>query len=112
VKFFFDCNIARPIARAIGNLELNHRVVHQLDDGRFEPSSEDTYIINTLAAEDPKPIWITHDLSQRRNPEERAALQDSGMTIFFWRRNRLTPHHQALKMIAVWPAVVDSAVSA
>lgn len=112
MKFFFDCNLPLPIARAIGHLERNHTVIHQLDDGRFEQDSDDVHIITTLSHESPKPVWLTHDVSQRKIPAERAALRASGMNIFFWRRRSLTPHQQALKMVSVWPAIVQSALTA
>jgi len=31
------------------------------------------------------------------------------MTLFFAKRNQLTPHAQALKWLAVWPTVVEFA---
>ena len=97
----------------LGHFERIHNVVHQDDDGRFGPDSEDVHLINTLAGESPKPVWITSDLSQKRVPAERAALRASGMTIFFCKRsNKLTPHIQTLKSIAVWPALVKAAETA
>lgn len=113
MNFFFDRNFPRPIARMLGHFERDHNVVHQDDDGQFSPDSEDVHIINTLAARSPSPVWITADLSQKRVPSERAALRNSGMTIFFCKRaSRLTPHIQTLKMIAVWPALVKAAETA
>lgn len=111
MTFFFDRCIALPIARMLGAFELIHNVIHQDEDGRFENDSEDIEIINTLALESPRPVWITADIAQRRVNAERAALRDSGMTIFFCKRNNLTPHLQSLKMLAIWPTVVSRAVN-
>lgn len=111
MKFFFDRNLSVHIARMLDAFEQVHNVVHQDDDGRFDVDSEDTYIVSTLAAESPRPIWITNDLGQRRSPTERAALRASGMTIFFCKRNNLTPHLQSLKLLAVWPTIVDYATN-
>lgn len=96
----------------LSNFEREHNVVHQDDDGRFAPDCEDVEIIRTLAAENPKPVWITADLTQKKNPAERAALRESRMTVFFAKRHRLTPHTQSLKWLAVWPTVVDFALTA
>lgn len=111
MKFFFDRCLSIHLARMIGNFERMHNVVHQDDENKFTADSEDVEIINTLAAEDPKPVWITADISQRRNPSERAALRESGMTIFFCKRHSGTPHFQALKLLAVWPGIVEHAAS-
>lgn len=96
----------------LGQFERNHNVIHQDDDSRFEADSEDVHIINTLADDVPKPVWITADVSQRKNAAERVALRGSGMTIFFCRRFAVDPHHQALKLLAIWPTIVKSAQNA
>jgi len=96
----------------LGHFERRHNVVHQDDDSRFDPDSEDVYIINTLASEPEKPVWITADISQRKNAEERAALRGSGMTLFFCKKAAVHPHHQALKLLAVWPTIVECAENA
>jgi hypothetical protein len=112
VKFFFDRNVSHKLARIINAFEQDHNVTHQDWDGRFTDDSEDVHIINTLAAEREKPVWITADLRQRSNAAERAALRSSGMTVFFLKRSAVLPHHQALKMLAVWPTLVESAQNA
>lgn len=114
MKFFFDRNISVHIARMMGHFERVHTVVHQDDDNRFEDDAADEDIIDTLASESPKPIWVTADIKQLRGEKERAALGSSGMTIFFFKgfhKNKL-PHLQALKVLAVWPAIVDAAETA
>ena len=112
MKFFFDRNTSLHIARMLNHFDRDNNIVHQDDDGRFAPDEEDVTIITTLASEDPRPVWVTADLAQLRSPIERAALRDSGMTIFFRKRNNFTPHMQALKMLAIWPTVVEYAHTA
>lgn len=92
--------------------DRDNNIVHQDDDSRFEPTSTDTHIISTLAEECPKPVWITSDISQRKVPEERRALRNSAMTIFFFRKNNGAPHFQALKALAIWPTLVKYAATA
>ncbi len=109
MKFFFDRNTSVHIARILSHLDRKNNIVHQDEDGRFAEDEEDVNIIDALAAEDPKPVWITADLGQMRKPIERAALRDSQMTLFFRKRNNFTPHMQAMKMMAIWSTVVDLA---
>ena len=45
---------------------------------RLKPTDEDPHIIRTVALETPKPVFVTADISQRRNPDERLALRESG----------------------------------
>ena len=110
--FFFDRNISVHIARMLDDFDRVHNIVHQDDDGRFERDSEDVYIIKTLGSATERPCWITADISQLKNPAERAALRDSGMTIFFCRRMAVTPHHQAVKFVVIWPRIVERAETA
>jgi hypothetical protein len=96
----------------IGHFDRENLVVHQDDDNRFDADSEDVHIIRVLSGEPHKPCWITADLSQKRDPAERAALRDSGMTIFFFKKNNGTPHFQALKVLSVWPKITELAATA
>lgn len=112
MKFFFDRCLSVHIARMMHNYDRENNVVHQDDDVRFTHDTDDISMIETLASESPKPCWITADLSQRTVAAERVALRDSGMTIFFFKKNNGAPHHQALKALAIWPTLVDLAESA
>ena len=109
MKFFFDRNISNHLANMLNAFDRRNQIVRQDDDRRFEQDSDDAHIIRALASEDPKPIWVTNDISQKKVPAERLALRESEMTIFFVRRNYHLPHHQALKLLAVWPTVIDFA---
>jgi hypothetical protein len=91
------------------HFDRNNTIVHQDDDATFENRAEDIDIIRTLAAEDPKPVLITVDISQTRNPGERFALRESGMSVVFFRGgyNDLKFHHQAIKLVWIWPRIVE-----
>ena len=90
------------------DIDREHSIVHQDDDNRFEDTSTDVHIINTLAAEEPKPVFLTEDISQKKNPEERKALANSGMSIVFWRKLSQAAHtDQAIRVLAIWPSIVD-----
>jgi len=56
VKFFFDRCISVHIARMLSHFDRENNIVHQDDDARFQADSPDAEIINTLAAEIPKPV--------------------------------------------------------
>jgi hypothetical protein len=111
VNFFFDRNLSKHIARMLGHYDRENNLKHQDDDVRFEHDTSDVDIINTLAEERPKPIWVTADIMQRKNPAEGEALRSSGMTIFFCKRNSGDPHFQSLKMLAMWPTIVRYAAT-
>jgi hypothetical protein len=109
LKFFFDRNIAVRLARMLSALDAQHQVVHQDDDPRFCRRSEDVFIIATLAAEHPKPVFLTADLNMRaKYPHERKALSESGLTLVFFRRtfHNLDFYVQAAKLVKIWPTIV------
>jgi len=93
----------------LAGYETAHRVMHEDDDTRFRPTSEDTFIIEALSHEDPKPVFLTGDLNMRtKYPHERRALAQSGLTVVFFRKtfHNLPVHTQAMKLLKVWPDVV------
>ncbi|HUS92334.1 MAG TPA: hypothetical protein VM695_10815 [Phycisphaerae bacterium] len=109
MKFFFDRNIARQLARMVAGYETEHEVVHLDDDRRFDPRSQDVFILGSLASEDPKPVFLTGDLNMRtKHPQERKALACSGLTVIFFRKTfHNTPiHEQAMKLLRVWPDIM------
>lgn len=108
MKFFFDRQISIHIARMIDHFERRHTVAHQDDDGRFQETDDDVFLIQTIAHESPTPVWVTADLAQKRRPHERVALRDSGMSVVFFKRfyKGKSFHDQAMKVLAVWPNIV------
>lgn len=92
-------------------IETEHVVIHQDDDARFKPQSEDVFIINALASENPKPVFLTADLNMRsKYPHERKALSDSGLTLVFFRKtfHQVPVHAQAVKLLKAWPGIVEA----
>ena len=112
MTFFFDRCVSRHLALMLGHFDRQNNITHQDDDNRFDDDTEDVKIIETISSDIPKPHWITADLSQRKNNVERAALCNSGMSIFFFRIHQKTPHFQALKILAIWPTLVSLAEKA
>jgi hypothetical protein len=86
-----------------------HSINHLDDDSRFNKNSEDVFIIQTVSADDPKPVYLTADLNNRKVPAERAALRDSGMSIIFFkdRFHHIEFHQQAVKLLTIWPLIVQ-----
>ena len=111
MKFFFDRNIARQLARVLAGYETKHEVLHEDDDPRFRKDSKDVFVINALAHEKPKPVFLTADLNMRsKYPREREALAESGLTVVFFRKtfHNLPVHTQATKLLKAWPRIVEA----
>lgn len=90
--------------------DVENTIRHLDDDARFTPRSADVDIINAVAADEPKPVYVTADQGNRRIPEERAALRESGMSIVFFRGrfHHIAIHDQAMKLLGIWPEVVKA----
>jgi hypothetical protein len=88
--------------------DADNTVVHQDEDGRFSSQSTDVELISLLAADRPRPVFVTGDVNQRRNPIERNALSESGLTIVFLRKgwHQQQFHVQAVKLLQIWPEIV------
>lgn len=84
-------------------------VRHEDDDIRFDDTTPDIDLINALARDKPRPVFVTADQNiRKRYPDERRALVRSGLTVIFLRRGfHQQPFHvQAVKLLTVWPTVV------
>jgi hypothetical protein len=91
--------------------ERTHQIVHQDDDARFTQETTDIELITAIAAERPKPVFVTADASQQRDPLERKALSERNLTVIFVRRgfHQLEFHQQAVKLLTHWPEIVKQA---
>lgn len=92
----------------ISHFDRENTIVHLDADNRFSHDDEDEHIINTVAEDEPKPVvWVTADLKQKREANERAALRNSKMHVVFFNKrfNANKPHYQAMKILAVWPTL-------
>ena len=89
--------------------ETDHTITHLDDDSRFVPETADVDWIEAIAAEEPKPILVTADINIARKPVERQALRASGLTVVFLksRFHQLPFHTQAVKLLTIWPELVD-----
>jgi hypothetical protein len=111
LKFFFDRNIAVRLVRMIAAYDADNEVVHEDDDDRFKPNSDDISILRALSEEDPKPVFLTGDLNMRsRYPLERKALRESGLRVVFFRKtfHNLDVHTQAQKLVKAWPDIAKA----
>lgn len=92
----------------LDGFDRDNTILHQDWDARFDNRTDDVSLIETVAADEPMPVWFTADVRQRTSPDERKALGSSGMTAVFLRGgfHDLTPHNQARLLINVWPNVV------
>lgn len=108
MTFYFDRNIGLRLARMIDAYDAANSVIHQDDDIRFTPTTDDISLIELLSADDPLPIWVTGDLGQKRRPLEREALRQSELTVIFLRAGwfQLPFHTQAVKLLTLWPKMV------
>src|SRR5688572_24408652 len=88
--------------------DRDHAVAHLDDDGRVTKDTSDLEWMRTIAADEPKPVLITADVRIRRDPVERQALRDSGLTVVFFRAgfHDLDMHQQAVKLLTIWPEIV------
>jgi len=111
LTFFFDRNIAIRLVHMVNGFETTHTVIHLDDDKRFKHTSKDVFIIKTLSKENPMPVFLTCDLNMRsKYPEERKALQNSGLTVIFFRKtfDKLSIHKQSIKMMVAWEQIVPA----
>ena len=86
MKFFLDNNISHRLAAALLSLEYrvereNWTIKHLRD--LFEPQTEDIAWLEALGREG-EWIVISGDIRISRNPTERAAWRESGLTPFFF----------------------------
>lgn len=112
MKFFFDRNIAKQLARMLNGWDIPNDLVHSDDDDRFDKNSSDIFILQTLSKERPKPVFLTADLNMKcKYPEERQALHDSGLTVFFFKKgfNNLVIEVQGQKALKIWKNIVEAA---
>ena len=108
--FFFDRCLPLRLARMLDGYDQQNHIMHQDDDKRFDCKDEDVFIVQALSQEDPKPVFITADVNMyTRKPNERKALRESGLTCVFFKKrfNNLPVHDQAMKVLKLWPEIVE-----
>lgn len=110
--FFFDNCLAERLVRMLAAYDGENTIVHLKDE--FAENTQDVDFIPELARRDPRPVYLTADLRQRRDRAERAALAESGLTVVFFKNgfNSLPMHDQAVKTLKLWPAIVEATTRA
>jgi hypothetical protein len=108
VKFFLDACISVAMARAIAALAASQgiEVVHLTD--RFAADTPDAEWITRIR--DEGFVIVSGDPRITRNPANREAWHESGMTAFFlshdWAQRRFWV--QASELVRWWPIIVET----
>ncbi len=109
MQLFFDSCVARAMADAVASLARAQRieVVHLTQE--FAPSTPDVEWITALRGRDV--VLVSGDTRITRNPVERAAWQESGLTAFFlddgWASKKFWV--QAGELVRWCPVIIDTA---
>lgn len=110
MKFFFDNTFSPVLIKFIAALAIEgHYEVKHLRD-MFESSIKDHVWINGLA-KDGDWVIITGDVRIAKNPVNKAALQESGLTIFYFPKGFTSMNNleQSWRTIKVWPEIIKIA---
>ena len=110
MKFFFDNTFSHKLVKFLSELALeeNLEIVHLRD--LFDPSIEDHIWIPRLA-EDGNWVIISGDTRIVRNPTNRLALEESGLTIFIFHKRfpSMNRWEQSWRTIKIWPEILKKA---
>ena len=110
MKFFLDNNLPPALARSLHALSerSGHQVVHLSE--KFNRDIADADWIRALAEEGDW-IIVSGDIRIPKNPAERQAWLESGLTSFFLGRGwtGLSFWDQAWKLVQWWPRIIDQA---
>jgi hypothetical protein len=110
MRFFFDNNLSIRIAKAIAELEDREKntVVHIRE--KYDQAMADVEWISRLGSEGGW-IVLSCDRNIMRNPHERKAWEESGLTIFFIKENfkNLPFWDQSWQLIKRWPSIKEQA---
>jgi hypothetical protein len=111
VTFFFDNQMSLHLARAVAELERGsnrHQVTHLRD--KFPADMIDPAWIRTLG-EDKDWVIVSADLGITKNPANRAAWRESGLTAFFlkggWQNQEIWIY--ASRFFWWWPKIITQA---
>lgn len=107
MKFFFDNHFSPKLTEFLNKLavEDKHEIVHLRD--KFAEDTPDKDWITGLAGEGGW-IIITADIRIRKNPAERAALESSGLTWFFFPKGfmGIDRWEQSWRTIKIFPDII------
>jgi len=112
VRFFIDNNLPPALAGSLHSLSVSQGgppVVHLRD--KFQPNVEDHIWISTLAGERDWVI-VTRD-RLTKNPLEKQALRESGLTSFFlvkgWANQKFW--EVSSRIVRWWPRITEQAAA-
>ena len=109
MRFFFDSCISENLAKAFTILENKNKIQHL--HWLFPRDTPDTEWIAHLAREGDWVI-VSGDMRITRNPEERHAWRESGLTAFFFSGKGITEfrHWKQVEVLAKWwPLITEEA---
>lgn len=107
MKFFLDNCMSPHHASGIRAFAEAQRIEIQHLRSKFNPAMKDVEWITTLGQEGDW-IVISGDLRITKNPAERTAWIESGMTAFFFADNWSNDSYwkQAADLVSWWPSIV------
>ena len=114
MKFFFDANFPRGIARAVSEVTAAKRDIDiELHDDVFDPGTKDQVWLSQLGRLKEKPIVIGGDGAILRRKAEAEALRESGLTYFLLAKGftNLNVYAQASLFFKYWPRILEVAKS-
>ena len=110
MRFFFDNNFSRRLIDFLNDLaqDIGHECIHLQD--MFEAETPDDEWIPELAKSG-NWIVLTLDLGISKKPAGRLALQESGLTVFFFpkKHSRLNIWKQSWRIIKVLQDIIPLA---
>lgn len=108
MNFFFDNNVSLYIVRALGCLSEKDKHYVTYLRNEFAPNTDDVIWMSKLKKEG-NWIIISGDTRIKRNPHEREAWLESGLTTFFLAKGWMNIPFwiQAQKLVRWWPLIVE-----
>lgn len=109
MTFFTDENFIYKANALLEAFDQTHSIRPLID--HFDRGTPDVEWIKQIATWTPKPFVITGDSHIRTRPQERRALQESGLTFFCLARGWTNTawNEYAWRLIKLWPDIVSEA---
>jgi hypothetical protein len=115
MRFFFDRNISRHLARMVaGSVGRYSDEVRAHDDDRFAINTPDTVWLEALGRDDPPWAVVCGDGSILTRPEERAALEEPDLSFVCFERSwiKMSYEDQAWRLVKEWNKIAAKVRSA
>jgi hypothetical protein len=117
MRFFFDRNMSKVLARLIDVFDRSNTIQALDDDGRFAKNTPDVEWIRILAADgsEDAPAWVIISFDGRilKSKAELSALREAKLTFFCLSNQWMSMkfEEQAWRLVKVWPDIVENAKS-